>query len=78
VPSDEHPFADFADSIGYLVTNVFELQELATGGTTVVVKDEYRGDAVRGLPRYEPPATEPETDGTLHHQVWDAFRGSGL
>lgn len=38
IPSPEHPFADFADALRYLVVNLFELQDIPSGGQTVIPK----------------------------------------
>jgi len=78
VPSDKHPACDWADAAGYLCCNVFELQELPEGGNTVIVKQQYRGEAMRDVPRYTPGTVTIEQHGELRHQIWDAFRGSGL
>lgn len=43
IPSSDHPFADFADALRYLVVNTFDLHNLQGGGTSVVVKEQFRG-----------------------------------
>lgn len=43
VPAPDHPHSDRLDSLRYLATNVFELQEMPGGGSIMVVKNQFRG-----------------------------------
>ena len=85
IPSPEHPMADIADAGRYLIRNCFDLHQIAGGGYTVLVKDQFRGSGTMRAAATAPPKPwayniplEPnsQTQGTVI-QPPGGWRGSG-
>jgi hypothetical protein len=82
VPAEEHPFEDLADALRYLVVNLFEVQDLPTGGHQAVLKPSYRGTS---WATENPPtgAVQVEADqrdayGRVEHVRQVGYRGDHL
>lgn len=84
VPTEEHPHADYAHALRYLVTNLFELREVPGGGYVVDIKNQYRGaDEEKAAPAAPKPwrsvyADDKPTGQPRDAEPQDPWRGSAV